>query len=114
MKDAVTSRHAAMFYSRFKRGKDTSNYSSDDLACILGGRDKRPKRLTEEEEEAQMEVTTEKVRKREGLFKKGKRVKKKKAEGGKKRRKQKERKQECREGTNSRGARKKVKCVEFV
>lgn len=31
-----------MLYSRFKRSKDLSNYSSEDLGCILGEKSLRP------------------------------------------------------------------------
>ena len=64
-----------MFYGRFKRSKDTSSYSNDDLACILGGKEKRPKRLKEEEveESSQKDDSVnccwrERERERERLF----------------------------------------------
>jgi hypothetical protein len=45
---AIQSRRAAMFYGRFKRSKDTTAYSSEDLSCIFGAKEKRPKRLLED------------------------------------------------------------------
>lgn len=54
---AIQSRRAAMFYGRFKRSKDTSNYSTEDLSCILGGKERRPKRLLEDDEPPTPSVT---------------------------------------------------------
>ena len=41
-------RRSAMVYNRFRKSKDLNMYSTEDLSCILGGQDKRPKRMQSE------------------------------------------------------------------
>ncbi len=54
-----------MFYSRFRKSKDLSNYSTTDLASILGTNERRPERhraadadTTSEEEEDRSRATS--------------------------------------------------------
>ena len=42
-------RRSAMVYNRFRKSKDLNLYQKDDLAAILGGNDKRPKRILAEQ-----------------------------------------------------------------
>ena len=58
---AIMSRRAAMFYGRFKKSKGMASdgATETDMACIVGGKDRRPKRHQGEDKEAVADETAE-------------------------------------------------------